>query len=256
MRRITPKPIREAIKRFETESGNRLPLSNGFRLLTVGNTKTLKGEKKGIRTYIVHLSPERMSGRNVCPNASRSCIALCLNTAGRGRFSPIQNARIQRTRFFSRMTDSFVALLKWEIAKAIQVSADAGFEAVFRLNGTSDLPWENFGIFDSFPDVRFYDYTKSHRRMVRFLSGEMPENYHLTFSRSEDTSDATVSDILSQGGNVAVVFESMPDRFWNNLPVIDGDETDLRFLDSPGTVVGLTPKGKAKGDRSGFVVRF
>jgi hypothetical protein len=36
--------------------------------------------------------------------------------------------------------------------------------------------------------------------------------------------------------------------------VIDGDLSDLRFLDRTGVVVGVRAKGKAKKDVSGFVV--
>jgi hypothetical protein len=43
----------------------------------------------------------------------------------------------------------------------------------------------------------------------------------------------------------------MPETY-NGLPVFNGDESDLRFLDPKG-VVGLYAKGKAKKDTSGFV---
>jgi hypothetical protein len=38
--------------------------------------------------------------------------------------------------------------------------------------------------------------------------------------------------------------------------VIDGTETDLRFLDPNNVVVGLKANGKAKKDVSGFVVQI
>jgi hypothetical protein len=37
--------------------------------------------------------------------------------------------------------------------------------------------------------------------------------------------------------------------------VVDGDATDLRFLDPRGVIVGLKAKGKGKQDTSGFVVK-
>jgi hypothetical protein len=90
--------------------------------------------------------------------------------------------------------------------------------------------------------------------MVSFLDGKLPSNYSLTFSRSE-TNESQCLDVLARGGNVAVVFRSktLPTH-WNGFPVINGDENDLRFLDPKGVVVGLTAKGKAKSDTSGFVV--
>ena len=56
---------------------------------------------------------------------------------------------------------------------------------------------------------------------------------------------------------MAVVFcETLP-KTWNGFQVIDGDKHDARFLDEPGTVVGLLAKGRpAKTDDRGFVVRI
>ena len=56
--------------------------------------------------------------------------------------------------------------------------------------------------------------------------------------------------------NVAIVFsDSVPDMF-RNRPVIDGDAHDLRFLDPSGYYIGLSAKGSAKQDHSGFVVNY
>ena len=127
-----------------------------------------------------------------------------------------------------------------------------------RLNLTSDLPWEKIkfngqSVFDAFPEVQFYDYTKSAERMTAFLSGLMPKNYHLTFSRSEGNHNLCLS-FLQSGGNVAMVFrKSLPSQF-QGFAVVDGDETDLRFMDGAGKIVGLKEKGLAKKDETGFVL--
>ena len=57
------------------------------------------------------------------------------------------------------------------------------------------------------------------------------------------------------GINVAVVFRNaeLPDK-WLGIKVINGDKHDLRFKDAKGCIVGLKAKGKAKKDKSGFVV--
>jgi hypothetical protein len=126
------------------------------------------------------------------------------------------------------------------------------------LNLTSDLPWEKIkfdgrSILNHFPQVMFYDYTKSPERMTAFLAGEMPKNYHLTFSKSE-TNGAIAESILKSGGNVAMVFrKSLPSK-WLGVEVVNGDETDLRFLDGAGKIIGLVEKGKARKDESGFVI--
>ena len=89
--------------------------------------------------------------------------------------------------------------------------------------------------------------------MSSFLSGELPSNYHLTFSRSE-SNQKIVDSILASGGNVAVVFRGSLPEHWQGKQVIDGDKNDLRFLDKKNVVVGLVEKGKAKKDSSGFVI--
>ena len=88
--------------------------------------------------------------------------------------------------------------------------------------------------------------------MLEFLDGKLPANYHLTFSKKEDNGEA-VDQVISKGGNVAVVFKQIPSA-WKDRKVVDGDLSDLRFLDGKGVIVGLKAKGKAKKDTSGFVV--
>ena len=229
-----------------------------MQLLNAGNAKTRKGEKLGFITFGIHLAPASLSGFNVCKDASAGCAAACLNTAGRGAMSSVQKARIAKTRLFFSDKNAFLAMLWDEVEKAIRKAKKQDMQPCFRLNLTSDLPWEKIKlngatIFDAFPSVQFYDYTKSPARMSAFLAGEMPANYHLTFSRSE--SNGEIADaFLKSGGNVAMVFrKSLPSRYLG-AEVIDGDETDLRFLDGSGKVIGLKEKGLAKKDSSGFVL--
>ena len=227
-------------------------------LLNSGNSKTRKGEKKGFTTYGLHLAPANLSGFNVCKNASAGCAAACLNTAGRGKMTMVQTARIKKTRLFFQDKQSFLAELWQEAAKSIKSSARKNMIPCFRLNLTSDLPWEKIkfngqSIFEAFPSIQFYDYTKSPERMTAFLAGQFPKNYHLTFSRSE--SNGSIAEaFLASGGNVAMVFrKSLPAKF-KGYSVVDGDETDLRFLDGSGVIVGLKEKGMAKKDETGFVL--
>lgn len=227
-------------------------------LLNSGNAKTRKGEKKGFITYGLHLAPSNLSGFNVCKDASAGCAAACLNTAGRGAMSNVQRARIAKTRLFFSDKQKFLSDLWAEVKKSISSASRKEMTPCLRLNLTSDLPWEKIkfngqSIFDAFPSVQFYDYTKSPERMTAFLSGIMPKNYHLTFSRSEGNHDLCLS-FLKSGGNVAMVFrKSLPPQF-QGFPVVDGDETDLRFMDGAGKIVGLKEKGLAKKDETGFVL--
>jgi len=225
-----------------------------MKLLTLGNTKTVKGEAMGYQTYIMHLAPATLSGYNTCPQASKGCASACLNTAGRGRFTATQEARIRKTKWFFEDRETFMAQLVKDITAAIRKAVREGFVPVFRLNGTSDIRWETVpvggfrNIMEMFPTVMFYDYTKLQNRR------DLPFNYHLTFSRSEENY-AAVDMMMSQGYNAAIVFDNLPE-IYNGYKVIDGTETDLRFLDEKGVVVGLLAKGKAKKDVSGFTVQI
>ena len=227
-----------------------------MKLLTVGNTKTVKGEAMGYMTFIMHLAPSTLSGYNTCPMASKGCAEACLNTAGRGRFTAIQEARIRKTRWFFENRETFMAQLVKDILAAVRKAQREGMVAVFRLNGTSDIRWETVAlehdgvmyknIMELFSSQQFYDYTKLQNRK------NIPSNYHLTFSRSEENY-GQVDHMMKQGYNVAIVFNELP-AIYNGYKVIDGTETDLRFLDPKGVIVGLLAKGKAKKDLSGFVV--
>jgi hypothetical protein len=226
------------------------------KLLTMSNPKTAKGESLGYLSFILHLAPGKLSGFQTCPGASAGCLASCLNTSGRGRFTRTQDARIAKTRRFFLDRAAFMAQLVKDVLAAQRKAERLGLVPVFRLNGTSDIRFENIpvqkdgetfaNIFQAFPLLTFYDYTKLHNRR------NIPANYHLTFSRSEENGDK-VAEMLAQGFNVAALFDSLPETFMG-FPVIDGTEHDLRFLDRKGVIVGLVPKGKAKTDSTGFVI--
>ena len=224
-----------------------------MKLLNGGNYKTVKGESFGWKTYGLHLSPFNISGNNVCPNASAGCAAACLNTAGRGIMRTVQEARIRKTQFFFNDREGFLCQLLKEIKSAIKSAARKELNPCFRLNLTSDIAWERY-IIPSFKSHQFYDYTKSKQRMRRFLDGRLPENYHLTFSRSEDTDTNQIREFCDRGGNVAVVFRDHLPKQWRGIKVINGDTTDLRFQDERGVIVGLVAKGLGKKDETGFVV--
>ena len=225
-------------------------------LLGVGqDAKTVKGEKFGWLTAILYLAPAREAGRgNVCINASVGCLASCLFTSGNaGMFKSVNEARIRKTQLFFDNKEEFMRLLREDIRKFIAYAEKQGKRACVRLNGTSDIAWERVGIMSEFPDTPFYDYTKSSIRASQFARGVVPSNYHLTFSRSE-SNEAQTLDVLRNGGNVAVVFAKGLPQTWQGFEVIDGDLSDLRFLDKRNVIVGLKAKGKARKDTSGFVV--
>jgi len=229
-------------------------------ILTAGNAKIVKGEELGYLTKGIHFAPANLSGYEVCQWRSKGCTMACLNTAGRGQMERTQDSRIKKTKLFFEEQFAFLDKLAKEIGSTIKSASKKAMTAVFRPNLTSDIAWESVffdeekpqTIFDKYPETQFYDYTKSFGRMAQFLNGELPSNYHLTFSRSEHN-QKLCEMVLEMGGNVAVVFRNQLPKTWNGFEVVNGDENDLRFLDKSGVVVGLIEKGLAKKDKTGFV---
>jgi hypothetical protein len=228
-------------------------------LLTRGaSSPKLTKRAAGIEAVILHLSPGI-----TCPWATRGCLAACLNTAGRGAMEMVQNARKRRTDLFFDDRIRFMSQLKRELTNLEKRAARKGWAPVARLNGTSDIPWERMllggrTLFEMFPKVTFYDYTKSEARAIRAsISPDWPSNYTLTLSRTEEWGWGQVDAITRRGINVAVVFEGkeLPSTH-EGVTVIDGRRDDWRFKDPTGVVVGLSALGRAKRDESGFVVKL
>jgi hypothetical protein len=221
----------------------------------VTNAKLSKNAKYNFESYILYLAPYNQNslGVNLCGGASKGCASDCLFTSGRGAFSNVMNARINKTEYFLHSRVEFLEQLRGELVKINNTGE--GKNISVRLNGTSDIDWVK--MFQStigfdilgLTNIQFYDYTKIVSRMDKYAES----NYQLTFSRSEDNDDK-VDYCLSKGYNVAIVFGNLPSEY-KGVRVVDGDESDLRFLDDKGVIVGLTAKGKARKSDNGFVVR-
>lgn len=225
------------------------------------DAKTIKGNSLNFLTGILYLAPSDISGYQVCPLAKKAgCEIPCLNKAGRGAMTYTQSRRIAKTIRFFEDRENFFLDLEYSIKSLIRKAAREGKTPLVRLNGTSDIAWENVpflghkNIFAAFPDLAFYDYTKIPTRK------NIPDNYDLTFSYSGVPSfapmikKAALNDKLSR---IAVVFdrvENIPSTFLNRA-VLPGDNSDVRHLDRKGSVIALYAKGPARKDMSGFVVR-
>jgi hypothetical protein len=229
------------------------------------NAKTIKGEKYGIKTAILYLMPAMGSGVQMCAMASTAgCEKPCLFTAGRGAMSNVMLSRLRKTLYFNQYRDQFMLQLQNELIRERAKAKRKGYKLIARLNGTSDVRWENVNIgyayaniMQALPDIQFYDYTKLANRK------HIPANYDLTFSYSGvQAYQPFVAKAVANGERIAVVFRDRAivnamlangDTFLG-LPVVDGDDTDIRHLDPKGAVVALYAKGKARRDQSGFVV--
>ena len=231
-----------------------LPYKKSSKLLNIdNNAKTVKGQKKGYKTAILYLAPSTQSGFQVCPMASEGCKKACLYTAGHGAFSNVQQGRINKTRWFMQDRQSFLTQLKKEISNHIKNCDKKGYIPCVRLNGTSDISWENYNIIQAFPNVQFYDYTKIYKRALKYVNGQYPSNYHITYSLNEDNKKEAF-EILKLRGNISAVFRKYLPKEYKGYKVINADETDLPFTDDINIIAGLVAKGQAKKDYSGFVL--
>ena len=221
-----------------------LEIRKNVKLLSKSSIKTLKGEKFGYETYILYMSPftNNSKGINICPHATSGCASVCLFGSGNARFKIVTRGRRNKTEWFLSNREEFLLKIDKEISSIIRNHKNEN-KLAFRLNGTSDLPYEKFkvrdnkNIFELYPNVQFYDYTKNPIRMLK----ELPSNYHLTFSMSETNFDDSIM-MLKLGKNVAMVFEKELPETFNGFKVINGDESDLTFTYESGVIVGLKYK--------------
>jgi hypothetical protein len=230
---------------------------------SLDNPKALKAQQYGWLNAINYMAPHRLAGvGNLCPNASAGCIELCLGvTSGNAAMYPaVLRSRIAKAQWFMTDRGAFMKHAARHIRRAMAAAKRAKQKLCVRMNGATDIAWESLhvqgelSLVAQFPNIQFVDYTKSVKRALAHARGQLPRNYHLTFSRSE-TNEAQCLEVLNAGGNVAVVSSLPRPATWNGFPTIDGDQHDLRHLDTFG-VVWLSPKGaKAKATTSGFVLR-
>ena len=226
----------------------------GFsKLLTYGTAKIDKSRaNSNVWEAVLYMSPATESvqygGANLCPNAG-SCASICLgNHSGRMAMPGSMRARLNRTFLYLRERDKFYAQLGKEIDAHVRQCRRKGMRPAIRPNGAQDLRglgnWvARYCATKYGGEVAVYDYTK--------VAPSHTDGYHLTYSHSERPESLRVSlGWLARGGSVAVVFavrkgQPLPES-WHGYPVIDGDKSDARFMDAPGSVVGLRIKGSFK----------
>lgn len=226
------------------------------------SSKIVKGEKVGFDTLILYLSASKNAGKDLCKFASTGCRLACLVESGRAIMSgrskekSIQVSRLIKSWLAIYRMDIAEKMLSHEIEKGKKKAKKNGNKFSVRLNGTSDLDFS--GLIASFPSVQFYDYTKDPTR-------QQADNYHLTFSYSEMTQTRIkhYRKAIKAGINIAVPIASNDYKEALELPsVINGDDTDLRFLDGiNGGFVALKAKitadnGHNKGMNEGFILNL
>lgn len=231
-------------------------LNSKLNLLAIGtNSKTTKSDKEypNSLTAIMYLAPNNISGYEVCEHASQGCRSSCLYTAGMGKFSNVQLARIKKTKLFFEDQAAFLELLNFDLKLIEKFCKENSLEGYVRLNGTSDIPFFKYIDMESY-SLYFYDYTKDLNR----LFDKLPSNYKLTFSRDEESSEEEINKAL-EVSNVAIVYNTVPSVHTisnKEVAVIEGDLTDMRYKDPKGVIIGLKAKGNAKKDTTGFVLHI
>lgn len=222
-------------------------------LLSKGSTNS-KTAKNSFDTFILYLAPYNLNakGQNLCPKASAGCAAACLYSAGRGKFSNVQQSRINKANYYVFDRFSFLAQLSDEIEAINNKAKKQGKKVAIRLNGTSDLPFYEMLKADKkgWNNVIFYDYTKIPSKALKHLNSS---NYHVCFSLNEENKTEAFN-LLKLGVNIAAVFKSDLPKKYQGFDVVNGDEHDMTMVFNKGKILGLKAKGDAKKDTTGFVI--
>jgi hypothetical protein len=237
-------------------------LYNGQIDLLGSNAKLVKSDKKGWLTKGLSLSPARTAYQftqmDTCIDSSPGCRGGCLQFAGMNAWGYQQRLRVAKTMLFSWEKAVFKDHLHREIDRFRKSCERKNLPGALRLNVLSDLPALAVTMSREFPSLQFYDYTK---RLDYVDMYKATTNVHWTLSRSELNEATCLALAHKHTLNVAVVFDGDLPEFYKGLPVLDGDESDARFLetyDKPH-IIGLKLKGskkaKAHARKTGFAVK-
>ena len=216
------------------------------------STKIEKGEKLDVYTGILYLKPaDQVTTKTICAAAGlMGCKKGCLISSGQLGKKAGSNAATKRTIMYALQPALFLKHLKVEI---LRHELNHGDKLAIRLNGTSDIDFSD--LIASMPDVQFYDYTKIY---ARYLNNDLA-NYDLTFSGSaNNTKSLEITARAIRAGMRTVLAintaESkgeykLPDTL-GLIPLVNMDDTDVRFKDDSNAVGVLKRKGSNKNTRT------
>ena len=218
------------------------------------NTKISKSEKSRVGNESIRiLSLSMMPDNIICPARNLAeCADDCLRSSGRGIMQNVINGRKARTDFWHNDRDAFLTMLKNELHNFIKLCNRQNVVPVTRLNVLSDIPWEKHLDFaDEFRALFSYDYTKRANRL-----GKTPSNYRLMFSYSKAVGfQNQVKIALQHDVPITAVFRNGLPQTFLNMPVYDGDVSDIENLYQTNKVIGLRVKGhEAKKSNSPFII--
>jgi len=252
------------MKNFVTITGAKIECGFTYLGSINASAKLAKnGKVNKQHTYGLYLAPAKLSGYNVCPNSTPECRLGCLHASGHTKMeinsggNRIQNARIKKARLLIENPEYFMRWLVTDIDAKRKLAEKQGYGFSVRLNCTSDIDWANVklygqNVFEIFPDVQFYDYTKNVKKFIN-----KPANYHLTYSYT-GRNWSECQDVMSKGHNVAMVFnvkkESEIPAMYKGYEVVNGDLSDYRVADAKGIIVGLKWKRIANKENEAKVL--
>lgn len=217
------------------------------------NTKLIK-TAKGSDVPVVLAGLSMMPTVELCPMSKvAECFDDCLKNSGLAQvYDSVNQARQRKTDYYMSDREGFLSDLRRELTNLDKYAKKHGKQAIVRLNVLSDVEWEKHGIPQEFPDIKFYDYTKRAKRLVRTL----PENYKLMFSYSKAKKyQKQVEIAMTTDTPITVVFRGGLPTTYMGREVVDGDISDLDNLEARGKIVGLRVKGnEAKKSDSQFIV--
>lgn len=216
-----------------------------MKLLTLETASPKLAKTEGGRYLTAILYLAGAADPRLCPAATAGCRSICLITeSGRGIMNPVRQARKAKTDWLFSNPTGFDYQLAKDINSLRNKAKRLGKQPAIRLNGGSDLDWSRF--YETYQDVLFWDYTKRPDLAIKLSSKY--QNVHMTYSENEKTTDRIRGQLMAAGINIAMVFDiwsrhggALPEKI-GNVPVIDGDISDLRFLDPKGVIVGLRLK--------------
>lgn len=208
----------------------------------------------------VTLRPSDGSGYDVCALARfAACHTICvMEKIGMANWDSVKASRDALTRWLFEDTAAYLGRLDIELGKMSARAEKSGKLLYVRLNTGSDIRYERIArwLFDSYPNVRFYDYTKL---TPRLFDDSMPRNYSLSYSVHGNSKDTDIRAILERGKNCVVVtdseyngqrkiFGALPDTMeiaGARFNTRDGDKLDFRHedFDGRGNLVLLRFKG-------------
>ena len=198
------------------------------------------------------------SGVEVCNWRTPACTAACLGSEGNYLFPRNRLVLAARTMFEFEYPHHAWSIYEAEIHRDLAYARKRDWSLFWRPDILSDSQlWTIIPeLFDRFPGVTFYGYTKNWTEALKYPGSWVLPNYRIAVSASER--EDSIHDAVANGTNVAVVFDvddpsELPTRHVGHQ-VVDATVDDAWMIENDGVIGGLVPIGfKMAQDTSGFV---